>query len=279
MSDPESTRVLEKEAPAVIVIPARYQSTRFPGKPLAPVRGATGQKKPLIQRSLEAARQVQSAAAIYVATDDRRIGDAVEALGASALMTPESCANGTERIASALPFLPASADIIVNFQGDALLTPPAFVERLIAHMRANPDCRISTIAIRCSPGTYRHLCDDQAAGRVGGTTILVGAKGDALYFSKRVLPYIPPASAEEADSHVLLHLGIYAYRREALQSYVEAEAPAIERLEGLEQLRFLHHGLNIAVVICDSPGWDMLELNNPEDLTPIEAILAARGVE
>ena len=264
---------------AVIVIPARYQSTRFPGKPLAAIHGVSGGPKPLIQRSFEAARSVKGVAAVHVATDDARIADAAAGFGAPVILTPLSCANGTERVAAALPGLPAHADIIVNFQGDALLTPPALVEALIAHMRADPDCQVATVAVRCSASAYRHLVDDQAAGRVGGTTAVVNARSEAMYFSKRVLPYLAPGAVEEADPPVLMHLGLYAYRRAALIAYAAMPATRIEQYEGLEQLRFLHGSIPVAVVQCDPPAWDAIELNNPSDLDPIEAILAARSIE
>ncbi|RVT41016.1 3-deoxy-manno-octulosonate cytidylyltransferase [Sphingobium algorifonticola] len=261
-----------------IVIPARYASSRFPGKPLAPLVGATGVAKPLIQRSIEAARTVTGVDYLYVATDDARIADAARACGTAVAMTPPECANGTERVAAALAELPDDVDIFVNFQGDALLTPADLVERLIAHMIAHPDCEVATVAVRCSPSAYAHLVADQAQGRVGGTTVVCDAKGDALYFSKRVLPHITPGSPREATPPVLLHLGLYAYRRSALARYAALPATDLEHIEGLEQLRFLYHGMAVAVVAADPPAWDAIELNNPSDGDPIEAILATRGL-
>lgn len=267
------------KAPAVaIVIPARYQSSRYPGKPLALLTGATGLAKPLIQRSFEAASQVKGAASIHVATDDPRIACAVEVFGGGVIMTPETCANGTERVAAALPGLDEDVEIIVNFQGDALLTPPALVDALIAHMAADPDCMAATVAVRCSPSAYRHLVEDQKAGRVGGTTAVLDAGGHALYFSKRVLPHIAPGDPAEEEPPVLLHLGLYAYRREALRRYLQWPVCDLERIEGLEQLRFLVHAMPLFVVRADPPAWDTIELNNPSDRDAIEAILKARAI-
>ena len=121
----------------VIVIPARYASTRYPGKPLVALTGATGEAKSLIQRSWEAACQVQGVDRVVVATDDDRIRAASEAFGAEVVMTSESCGNGTERCAEALEVMGGSYDIIVNLQGDAPLTPHWFVEDLIAGLRAD----------------------------------------------------------------------------------------------------------------------------------------------
>jgi len=263
---------------AAIVIPARYKSTRFPGKPLAPLVGATGLAKPLVQRSHEGAGRVTTAASVHVATDDARIARTVEAFGGLVAMTPESCRNGTERVAAALPSLPEAADVIVNFQGDGLLTPPDLVDRLIAHMEAHPACPVATVAVRCSPAAYRYLVTDQAEGRVGGTTVVRDADGNALYFSKRVLPHIAPGDPREADPPVLLHLGLYAYRRAALADYLSWPETDLERIEGLEQLRFLVHRTPVHVLTVEPPEWDVIELNNPSDAAPIEAILAARGI-
>lgn len=261
-----------------IVIPARYASSRFPAKPLAPLKGATGIAKPLIQRSIEAARTVPNVTHLFVATDDNRIADAARACDAQVAMTPVECANGTERVAAALSALPDDVDVIINFQGDALLTPPDLVSALIQHMQTNPSCQVATVAVRCSATAYAHLVADQAQGRVGGTTAICGADGNALYFSKRVLPHIAPGSPLEAAPPVLLHLGLYAYRRDALARYAALAATDLENIEGLEQLRFLFHGLPVAVVTADPPAWDAIELNNPSDTAPIEAILTARGI-
>jgi 3-deoxy-manno-octulosonate cytidylyltransferase (CMP-KDO synthetase) len=267
----------EGASDVAIVIPARYKSSRYPGKPLAPVRGVSGAAKPLVQRSFEAAKSINPAIPVFVATDDVHIAETVGSFGAKVVMTPESCANGTERVAAALPAL-SSAEIIVNFQGDALLTPPDLVAALIDHMRSDTACQVATVAVRCSPSAYQHLIADQAAGRSGGTTVVLDSRNEALYFSKRVIPHILPGSPAEAEPPVLMHLGLYAYRRNALSRYVDTASTQLEELEGLEQLRFLHAGIPVAVIQCDPPAWDAIELNNPSDLGPIEAILAARNI-
>lgn len=261
-----------------IVIPARYASSRFPGKPLAPLKGATGIAKSLIQRSIEAARAVPGMAHLFVATDDDRIAHVARECGAEVAMTPPECANGSERVAAALDALPDDVDVVINFQGDALLTPSELVIALDNHMRADLACGVATVAVRCSGTAYAHLVADQMQGRVGGTTVICGADGNALYFSKRVLPHISPGSPLEAAPPVLLHLGLYAYRRAALTRYAALPATELEAIEGLEQLRFLYHGIPVAVVTADPPAWDAIELNNPSDTAPIEAILTTRGI-
>jgi len=265
------------QASVSIVIPARFASTRYPGKPLVQIRGAGGGAKSLIERSYLAASAVRGIASVHVATDDGRIADAADAFGAGVIDTPEHCANGTERVAEALSHVPEQSEIVVNFQGDALLTPPTYVENLVGHMRNHPDCAVSTVAVPCSASAYRHLIADQSAGRSGGTTVVVDGEGRAMYFSKRVMPFVPEDRIAD-PMPVLMHLGLYAYRRAALERYRALPPSPLETLEGLEQLRFLHHRIPVDVVRCDPVGWDSIELNNPSDLGLIEAILERRGI-
>src|SRR3954447_17424927 len=132
---------------AVILIPARYASSRYPGKPLIELKGAGGSGKPLIQRSVEATRRVAGVSGVYVTTDDDRIADACGAFGVGVIMTSPECRNGTERCAEALAQL-HDPDLVINFQGDALLTPPGFVTALIDHMAANPEAAVATPTMR-----------------------------------------------------------------------------------------------------------------------------------
>lgn len=262
----------------VILIPARYQSSRYPGKPLVGLKGASGVTKPLIQRSVEAARRVRGVSGVFVVTDDDRVADACTAFGVGVIMTSPDCRNGTERCAEALSSL-HSPDLIVNFQGDALLTPPAFVEALIDRMRNDPGSKVATPALRLRSEEVRELQAEEAAGRVGGTSVVVDAKGQALYFSKRLIPHLPPAALDLELSPVRLHVGVYAYRPEALDRYVAAPVSDLETLEGLEQLRFLVAGIPVAVTDVATPTFALRELNNPEDVAPIEKALAEAGLE
>lgn len=261
-----------------ILIPARYASVRYPGKPLALLRGADGTARSLIQRSWDAARAIAGTERVWVATDDARIADAVRDFGGQVVMTPSSCRNGTERCAAALEVLGDIAPIVVNLQGDAPLTPGFVVADLVAALAADPNAAMTTPAVRCSASLYRHLVTDQSAGRVGGTTVVFGRDRRALYFSKRVIPHIPE-SRDDAHTHVHLHLGVYAYRPSALAAYVAAPPAPLEELEGLEQLRFLDMGQTIRMVAFDPLPWDCIELNNPQDVPAIEAILRGRGLD
>ena len=258
----------------VILIPARYASTRYPGKPLAELTQKDGTKKSLIQMSWEAAVAVEGVDAVYVATDDARIKAASEAFGAEVIMTSDACENGTARCADALANSGLEADLIVNLQGDAPLTPAWFVEDLIAAMKADPEAQVATPVLQCDPLTYGHFVEDRKAGRVGGTTAVFNAKGHALYFSKEVLPYIDADKVPDQDIPVYHHVGVYAYRPKALADYASWPVSQLETLEGLEQLRFLFNGATVKCVEVEGKGRVFWELNNPEDVPRIESVLA-----
>nr|NUR37375.1 3-deoxy-manno-octulosonate cytidylyltransferase [Sphingomonas sp.] len=263
---------------AVILIPARYQSSRYPGKPLVPLKGASGAAKPLIQRSVEAARRVRGVSTVFVTTDDERIADACSGFGVGVIMTSPECRNGTERCAEALSSL-HEPDLVINFQGDALLTPPPFVEALIGRMDRDKNALVATPEMRLRSDEVLALQAEEAAGRVGGTSVVADDQGHALYFSKRLIPHLPPGSLDDVMSPVRLHVGIYAYRPKALERYAATPVSELEMLEGLEQLRFLASGVPVAVVEVETPPFALRELNNPEDVAPIERALAEAGLE
>ncbi|MCH7628738.1 3-deoxy-manno-octulosonate cytidylyltransferase [Novosphingobium sp.] len=263
---------------AVIIVPARFASSRFPGKPLATLRGADGVVRPLIERSWRAAMAVPGIDRVVVATDDARIADVAHGFGAEVVMTPESCRNGTERCAAALAVLGERPDVVINLQGDAPLTPAGLVSALLDRMRAEPDLPVCTPALPCTATMLAALVADQAEGRVGGTTVVFDRRHDALYFSKRVIPHVAPERIAQAPGAVHLHAGLYAYRPDALADYAATPPSAIEELEGLEQLRFLDAGIRVGLAVCPMPAWDLIELNNPGDAPMIEAIMAAHGL-
>lgn len=258
----------------VIFIPARYASSRYPGKPLVSLTGATGQSKTLIQRSWEAAKAVSGADACYVLTDDARIADAANGFGAEVLMTSSEARNGTERCAEAVTLLPETPTCVVNLQGDAPLTPPWFVEALIARMQ-DTTVQMATPILRCETDTLHAFVTDRREGRVGGTTAVARADGTALYFSKEVLPYV---GSLDAPPEVWHHVGVYAYRPSALTAYNGFAEGPLERAEGLEQLRFLENGVPVTCVPVDAKGRVFWELNNPVDTARIEAVLQKEGI-
>ncbi len=262
----------------LIVIPARHASTRYPGKPLVPLKGATGVEKTLIRRSWDAARAVPGADRIVIATDDARIADHAREFGAEVMMTSPACRNGTERCAEVIRQI-TGHEIIVNLQGDAPLTPPWFIENLVAALRMRPGMDVATPVLRTGGAALAGFLEDRRAGRVGGTTTVMAADRRALYFSKEVIPYRGRSYADHEDTPVFHHVGVYAYRPAALDAYAGWEPGVLEELEGLEQLRFLERGAPVLCVEVDARGRQFWELNNPEDVPRLEAMLAEMGME
>ncbi|SDW71332.1 3-deoxy-manno-octulosonate cytidylyltransferase [Roseicitreum antarcticum] len=258
----------------VIVIPARYASTRYPGKPLVELRGPDGISRTLIRRSWDAAQLVPGVEGVYVATDDDRIRAHAEGFGAQVIMTSEACENGTMRCAEAMENAGLDADLIINLQGDAPLTPPWFVFALMEAMATDRSAQMATPVIRVDAQTYANFRADRAAGRVGGTTAVFGAAMQALYFSKEVIPYLPDGTPPPLP--VFHHVGVYAYRPAALRAYRNWQAGPLELNEGLEQLRFLENGTPILCVEVEAQGRVFWELNNPIDVGRIEAVLKGK---
>ncbi len=263
----------------LVVIPARYASRRYPGKPLAQLTGAGGVAKSLIQRSWEAACAVSDVARVVVATDDHRIRTASEAFGAEVVMTGTDCANGTERCAEAQRRLGGDYEIVVNLQGDAPLTPPWFVEDLVAGLRDDTSAEVATPVLRCDGRALNGFLADRAAGRVGGTTAVFARGGHALYFSKEVIPHTAQTYAGDAATPVFHHVGVYAYRPAALAAYPGWQAGQLEGLEGLEQLRFLENGRPVLCVEVAARGRQFWELNNPEDAPKLEEMMRQMGLD
>jgi len=259
----------------IIVIPARYASTRYPGKPLVALTGASGVSKTLIERSWDAAMAVSGVDRVVVATDDERIKSAAEGFGAEVVMTSEKCRNGTERCAEVLERIDDCFDIVVNLQGDAPLTPSWFVEDLINSLKVNTSAQVATPVLRADGATLNGFLDDRRAGRVGGTTAVFGAGKKALYFSKEVIPFVSKTYADDEKTPVFHHVGVYAYRPSALSAYLGWDVGTLEMLEGLEQLRFVENGENVLCVEVESRGKQFWELNNPEDVPKLESMMKA----
>ncbi len=237
-----------------VLIPARFASTRFPGKPLADLAG-----KPMVVRVCERARQ-SGAAPVCVATDDERIAHAVRAAGFEARMTRPEHASGTERIAEAAAQLGLAEDaIVVNVQGDEPLIAPQLIASVAAALAARPDASVATA---CHP-----LRDPQAFANPNVVKAVLDARGDALYFSRAGIPFARDGGTPEAYRHV----GIYAYRVAFLRRYAGLAPSPLEAIEQLEQLRVLWHGLRIATVIEQGaipPGVD-----TPADLEAVLKLL------
>ncbi|SLN69703.1 3-deoxy-manno-octulosonate cytidylyltransferase [Falsiruegeria litorea R37] len=263
----------------LIAIPARYASTRYPGKPLVPLTGASGNSQTLIERSWRAAMAVQGVDRVVVATDDDRIREAAEGFGAEVVMTSENCANGTERCAEAHEVLGGGFDIVVNLQGDAPLTPHWFVEDLVAGLKSAPNAGVATPVLRCDGEALNSLLNDRKHGRVGGTTAVFARDNSAMYFSKEVVPFTAQTYGDTDPTPVFHHVGVYAYRKDALSAYPTWETGPLETLEGLEQLRFMENNHKILCVEVEARGRQFWELNNPSDVPKLEAMMAAMGLD
>ena len=240
----------------IAVIPARYASTRFPGKPLAVLGGKT-----VIQRVYEQAVSVLPEA--YVATDDERIFQAVEAIGGRAVMTRTDHKSGTDRIEEAVEKIATDADVIINIQGDEPFIQPSQIETLM-QLFDDPATQIGTLGKR-----FETI---DAVRNPNSPKIVTDRRGFALYFSRSVIPYIRGIEADEWLIHYpfLKHLGIYAYRREVLAEVTRLPQSALEKAESLEQLRWLENGYRIRVGLTDV---ETVGIDTPEDLARAEAFL------
>ncbi|HBR2207200.1 TPA: 3-deoxy-manno-octulosonate cytidylyltransferase [Escherichia coli] len=235
---------------AVIVIPARYGSSRLPGKPLLDIVG-----KPMIQHVYERALQVAGVAEVWVATDDPRVEQAVQAFDGKAIMT------GTDRLVEVMHKV--DADIYINLQGDEPMIRPQDVETLLQGMRDDPALPVATLC---------HAISAEEATEPSTVKVVVNTRHDALYFSRSPIPY--PRNAEKA--RYLKHVGIYAYRRDVLQNYSQLPESMPEQAESLEQLRLMNAGINIRTfeVAATGPGVD-----TPACLAKVRALMAQELAE
>jgi len=254
-----------------IVIPARYGSSRFPGKPLALIAG-----KSLLERVWRLAVAVPGVNRVMVATDDSRIAEHVASFGGTCVMTSPDCVNGSERVWEAVQTLDARPEIIVNVQGDAVLMPPWIIGAIVEEMKLDPSVNIATPAAQLSRAQYEAMVSTKHAGVVSGTTVTFSQSRDALYFSKTIIPFIR-TSPEGEMSPVYQHIGVYAYRWEALRKYIELPMGRLEQVEQLEQLRALEHGIPIRVVEVSLRDRTMWSVDNPEDVARVTEIIRAEG--
>jgi 3-deoxy-manno-octulosonate cytidylyltransferase (CMP-KDO synthetase) len=236
----------------LVVIPARWGSTRFPGKPLAMLAG-----KPMIAHVWAAARAATGIDRVIVATDDDRILSAVAAFGGEAVMTRSDHASGSDRLAEVAARI--DADVYINVQGDEPLVRPADLAALAAVMH---DARIA-----CA--TLCHAIDAEEAANPNRVKLVRDAAGDALYFSRAMIPY----PREPGHARYLQHVGVYAYRRAVVEAFPGLPRPAEEQAEALEQLRLLAAGIRIRTtqIAPTGPGVD-----TPEDLARVAELIAAR---
>ena len=241
------------------IIPARWGATRFPGKALALIAG-----KPLVQHVWERCREAQCLAGIIIATDDMRIAEAAFNFGAEVAITSPAHQSGTDRIAEVAARLPKSVSHVLNIQGDEPTISPALIDRLARELRRHRLLQMVTAA--------NAMSDPAQAADPNCVKVALAKNGDALYFSRSVIPH--PFGSDllpTAPVTFYRHQGIYGYERSFLARFVRWQPSAYERLEKLEQLRALHHGVRIRVLVT---AQESLGVDSPGDVAEVEARLA-----
>jgi 3-deoxy-manno-octulosonate cytidylyltransferase (CMP-KDO synthetase) len=240
---------------AVGIIPARYASTRFPGKPLATIAGI-----PMIQHVYQRTRAAKRLDDVLVATDDERIALACRAFGAPVIMTRADHPTGTDRLAEASRSL--DADIVVNVQGYEPLIEGFVIDAAVAALLESPETPMSTVV---------HALDGDARDDPNRVKVVIDRHGHALYFSRSAIPYL----RGDVEPCGWQHIGLYAYRKSFLLEFVDLARTPAEKAEELEQLRALEHGHRIRVAVID--GWSSASVDVPDDLARVERLLATAG--
>jgi 3-deoxy-manno-octulosonate cytidylyltransferase (CMP-KDO synthetase) len=244
----------------VVIIPSRYGSTRFDGKPLAIICG-----KPMIQWVCQRAMQAKCIASVHVATDDSRIRDAVDRFGGSVVMTSAKCRSGTDRVAEAAEQLGLDArDVVVNIQGDQPLVDPRCFDAVVKPFYDDPTVKMSTLAFA--------IVDKREMTDPKDVKVAFDNNGNALYFSRATIPHGRDGSS---DFETYKHLGVYAYTKEFLKCFRSLTPGRLEDVEKLEQLRAMEHGHRIRVVVTP---YDSPEVDLPVDIQRIEEKMAAMGL-
>lgn len=240
------------------VIPARYASTRLPGKPLSLIAG-----KPMIQRVYERACQAKIPYEVVVATDNELVKKAIDSCGGKAVMTSPDHPSGTDRLAEVALMYP-DVDVIVNVQGDEPMIPPEVIDRLAMCFEDDADLKMATMKVKM---------DEEDYNNPAAVKVVTDMNGYALYFSRSLMPY--PRN-KPTDYKVFKHVGIYAYRRDFLLKYAALAPTPLERAESLEQLRALENGYKIKVLESDFQG---IGVDTPEDLAAVNELFVKLGLK
>ncbi|MBF0401497.1 MAG: 3-deoxy-manno-octulosonate cytidylyltransferase [Magnetococcales bacterium] len=242
--------------PVVVIIPARFASSRLPGKPLLDLGG-----KPMIRHVYERAMQA-AVAAVWVATDDRRIFEVVQGFGGRVVMTSSAHLSGTDRVAEAARAVVPAGAIVVNVQGDEPLLEPALIDQVAAPLRQDAAVVMATVA--------QPLYDLSAGQDPNCVKVVCDRQGFALYFSRLPIPF--ERDAGSVVRPLLRHVGLYAYRGDFLQTFAVLAPTELEQRERLEQLRVLEHGYRIRVVVVEGGG-EAIGVDTPADLQRVRALL------
>ena len=261
-----------------IIIPARYGSTRFEGKPLALING-----KAMIDHTVDvakAAAQGYKNISVIVATDDERIKTHCELQGHDVFMTSDDCKTGSDRVMEAAIKLSNEPDIVINLQGDAPLTPISALEKVICEFSVNPEAQVVTPVQQLPWDALDKLRRNKMTTPFTGTTAVLNKHNRAMWFSKNILPAMRKEDKYRhggALSPVYQHLGLYGYRLDILKKFINLPEGKYEELEGLEQLRFLENDIPIQCVEVDANEVIHSGVDSPEDIPRAEALLRSRG--
>jgi 3-deoxy-manno-octulosonate cytidylyltransferase (CMP-KDO synthetase) len=239
----------------VALIPARFESTRLPGKPLADICGRT-----MIERVYRRAASAKSVGLVMVATDDERVRSAVERFGGLVKMTDAAHASGTDRLAEVAQDL--ECDLVVNVQGDEPLIEPAMIDEAVAPFAADATLMMATLR--------RRIDDPADLANPNVTKVVTDRDGYALYFSRAPVPYVRDAPSAGSPPAAYKHIGLYVYRREFLLAFARLAPTPLERAERLEQLRAIEHGFRIKVV---ETAFDSIGVDTPEDLERVRRLV------
>ncbi len=257
-----------------IIIPARYASTRFPGKPLVKLGGQS-----MLCRVADIARQAADkidGVAFAVATEDSRIEDHCKEIGVPCVMTSDSCKTGSDRVLEAAEKLGGDFEFVLGLQGDAPFTPIDAPVRMIEMFKSNRQCEVVTPVVRLRWTELDALKDSKKITPFSGTTCVVDREGRALWFSKNILPAIRKEDRTTEFSPVLQHIGLYGFRYDILKKFVALNEGVYERLEGLEQLRLLENGIAVQTVTLNvDAGLAQAGIDSPEDVERAERLLAS----
>lgn len=263
-----------------IAIPARYGSTRFPGKPLAMISGMSMLER-VYKTARKAAESFKDDVQIFITTEDRRIAAHAQEIGAICIITPPSSPTGSDRVLSAIRQLDNWPDFIVNLQGDAPFTPPDVITSILSTYLNNPWYEVITPVHNLSWTDLDRLRAAKDKTPFSGTTAVINSQGRALWFSKNIIPAIRKEEVLRLASNkspIHQHIGLYGFRTDILEKFCSLNEGVYEALEGLEQLRMLENGIHVQAVYANLPdGKIQSGIDSPEDIERAEAFIKAYG--
>ncbi len=260
-----------------IIIPARYASTRFPGKPLVKIAGESMLSR-VVKIAKESSKNLKNVT-LAVATEDSRIEEHCKGIGVQCVMTSDKCKTGSDRVLEAAQQLGGDFDFVLGLQGDAPFTPIEAPHRMIEAFIGNPDIEVVTPIVKLRWEELDALRESKRTTPFSGTTCVVDTKGQALWFSKNILPAIRKEDELRKDkfSPVHQHIGLYGFRFDVLKKFVSLPEGHYEKLEGLEQLRLIENGISIQTVTLDvDAGLAQAGIDSPEDVARAEKLFASR---